>query len=164
MPRSSECSDNCHWAVPLLENTVWICVYALGSVIFWYLHPLASVAYLAYSLSCMYLLLPCLVCTSCSYYGRTCHSGQGRIASLIFSPRDNSEFPKRFRHMRLAAPVFLAPLLAGLVLLPFRFSPTLAVSTLGFGIIALGCTRLVTKRLGCRHCQQQRVCPACQHR
>jgi hypothetical protein len=164
MARSSEIFDNYQWIVPLLENSVWIGVYALGSVIFSYIHPLASGAYLVYSLSCMYLLLPLLVCTSCSYYGRTCHSGQGQIASLLFSPQDKSEFSARFRHMRLAAPVFLAPLLAGVVLLFVRFSPGLAVSILAFGILALGCTRLVTKRLGCPHCQQQHVCPACQHR
>ncbi len=164
MGSSSELSGNYHRAVPLLENAVWGGVYSLGAVIFWRVHPLAAGVYLAYALTCMYLLLPRLVCTSCSHYGCTCHSGQGRIASLLFAPRDQAEFATRFRQMRLAAVVFLAPLLAGIIMLLARFSFGLVVLTLAFGILALGCTRLVTKRLGCPHCQQQHVCPACQRR
>jgi hypothetical protein len=153
---------NYPWTTPLIENTVWGGVYLLGSATFWFIHPWAAGAYLAYSLACMYLLLPRLVCTSCFYYGRRCHSGQGRIASLLFSPRSQAEFASRFRSMRLAAPIFLAPLLAGIVMLFVRFSPRLAACTLAFGILALGCTRLVTKRLGCPRCRQRHVCPAIQ--
>jgi hypothetical protein len=82
------------------------------------------------------------------------------MASLFFSPRDKAEFAARFKHMRLVAPVFLAPLLAGIGLLLLRFSPGLAASIFAFGVLALGCTRLVTIRLGCPHCQQQHACPA----
>ena len=149
------------WSVPFIENAVWAAVYLLGSAIFWRVHPLAAGAYLVYSVSCMYLLVPRLVCTSCAYYGRTCHSAQGRIAALLFSPRDQREFPARFRYMRLAAPVFLFPVLAGAVLSVIRLSGTLAFSTLLFGVIALGFTRLVTTRLGCTRCEQRSVCPAC---
>ena len=149
------------WTVPLLENAVWGGVYALGALILWRIHPVVAGAYLAYALACMYLLLPRLVCTSCSYFGRTCHSGQGRLAALLFAPRDQAEFARRFRSMRLAAPVFLAPLLAGIVLLPLRFSWRLAAATVVFGVLALGCTRLVTKRLGCPRCRQRHVCPGC---
>ncbi len=154
------CLPNYHWRVPLIENSVWVSVYLLGSAILWLLHPVAAGAYLAYSLVCMYLVIPRLVCTSCNYYGQTCHSGQGRVASLFFASRPQSDFASRFRNMRLAAPVFLAPLLVGGVLLLFRFSVALAGSTVLFGILALGVTRFVTTRLGCPHCQQRHVCPA----
>ena len=160
MSSPSACLPNYHWRVPLLENSVWVAVYLLGSAILWLLHPVAAGAYLAYSLVCMYLVLPRLVCTSCSYYGQTCHSGQGRIASLLFASRPQAGFASRFRYMRLAAPVFVVPLLAGGVLLVLRFPPILAVSTVLFGILALGATRFVTTRLGCPHCQQRHVCPA----
>jgi hypothetical protein len=108
----------------------------------------------------MYLLVPRLVCTSCSYYGQTCHSGQGRIAGLLYSPRPQGSFPSRFRYMRLAAPVFLAPLLAGGLLLLLRFSLAHVVLTVLFGILALGVTRFVTTRLGCPRCQQRHICTA----
>jgi hypothetical protein len=162
MTSPSSCLPSYHWRVPLIENSVWVGVYLLGSAILWLLHPLAAAVYLAYSLVCMYLLVPRLVCTSCSYYGQTCHSGQGRIASLLFSPRPQDGFPSRFRYMRLAAPVFLAPLLAGGALLFLRLSLTLAGSTVLFGLLALGVTRFVTTRLGCPRCQQRHVCPAYQ--
>ena len=161
MGSSCASSPGYHWGVPLLENAVWCGVVLVGAAIFWLVHPGAAAAYSVYSLVCMYLLIPRLVCTSCSSYGRTCHSGQGRIASLLFSPRDPAGFTARFRYMRLAAPVFLAPLLAGLVLLFLRFSPGLAVATVLFGMLALGVTRLITTRLGCPRCQQRHVCPAC---
>ena len=160
MSNPSACLPHYHWRVPLLENAVWVAVYLLGSAIMALAHPAAAGAYLAYSLVCMYLVLPRLVCTSCGYYGQTCHSGQGRIASWLFAARPQTSFRSAFRHMRLAAPVFLVPLIAGGVLLVLRFSLTLAVATILFGILALGVTRFITTRLGCPHCQQRNVCPA----
>jgi hypothetical protein len=82
------------------------------------------------------------------------------LAARLFAPRDPGGFAARFRHMRLAGPVFTAPLLAGLVALPLRFSWSLAFLTAAFGVIALGITRLVTTRLGCARCAQRQVCPA----
>ena len=163
MSSPSSCLPSYHWRVPLIENSVWVGVYLLGAAILWLLHPFVAAAYLAYSLVCMYVLVPRLVCTSCSYYGQTCHSGQGRIASLLFSPRPQAGFPSRFQYMRLAAPVFLAPLLAGGLLLVLRFSLARVVLTVLFGILALGVTRFVTTRLGCPRCQQRHICPAHQH-
>lgn len=84
--RASDPLDNYHWSVTLLENTAWWGVFGLGSAVLWTIHPLIAVAYLTYSLSCMYLLFPYLVCTSCSYYGHTCHSGQGRIQLAAVDP------------------------------------------------------------------------------
>jgi hypothetical protein len=164
VPRTSGLLDNYPWSVPLLENGVWFGVYGLGSAVLWTIHPLLAGAYVAYSLLCMYVLLPYLVCTSCSYYGHTCHSGQGQIAGLLFSPRDRAEFAVRFRHMRLAAPVFLAPLVGGITMAIVRPSFILAANTIGFGILALGCARLVTQRLGCPRCKQQSICPTCHPR
>ena len=154
------CLAHYPWRVPLLENAVWVAVYLLGAAILGQVHPAAAGAYLVYSLVCMYLVLPRLVCTSCSYYGQTCHSGQGRIASWLFASRPQTGFGAAFRHMRLAAPVFLVPLLSGIVLLVLRFSLALAVSTVLFGVLALGVTRFITTRLGCPSCQQRHVCPA----
>ncbi len=160
MSSPSACLPSYHWRVPLVENSVWAAVYLLGSGILWLLHPVAASAYFVYALGCMYLLLPRLVCTSCAYYGKACHSGQGRLASLLYSSRPQAYFPSRFRYMRIAAPVFLIPLLAGSALLVFRFSLALAIATVLFGILALGVTRFITTRLGCPRCQQRHICPA----
>ena len=121
----NECSkiyDSCPWSTPLLENTVWLGVYLLGSAIFAIMSPWVSAAYFGYCLVSMYLLIPRLVCTHCSYYGRTCHSGQGRLTALLFSKRDTELFESCFKNMGLAAPVFLAPLVAGLILSFLHFS------------------------------------------
>src|SRR3974390_1479227 len=84
--------DKYPWTTPLLENVVWLVVYLLGSVIFLLFNTWAAAAYLGYCLVSMYLLIPRFVCTHCSYYGKTCHSGQGRIAALLFSKRDTERF------------------------------------------------------------------------
>ena len=154
--------DSYPWTIPLLENTVWLAVYALGSVIFYLLSTWASMAYLGYSLVCMYLVIPRFVCTHCSYYGKTCHSGQSRLAALLFSKRNTELFGVSFKCMRVAAPVFLAPIIAGMSLSIHRFSWERLGLTIAFGILALGCTRIVTMRLGCPHCNQRSLCPACQ--
>jgi len=156
--------DEYPWTTPLLENGVWLGVFALGSFIVSLLSGWAAAAYLGYSLICMYLLMPRMVCTHCSYYGRTCHSGQGRIAGLLFSRGDTASFGSRFKYSRFAAPVFLAPLIIGLVFCALHFTWSRLGATLAFGILALGCTRAVTCGLGCPHCNQRALCPAIQRR
>lgn len=163
MNERSKTYDNYPWTTPFLENLVWLGVYVLGSIIFATFSTWAAAAYFGYCAVGMYLLIPRFVCTHCSYYGMTCHSGQGRLAALLFSKRDTGLFNSCFKSMRLAAPVFLAPLIAGLVLSVLRFSWEPVAMTVGFGILALGCTRMVTKRLGCPHCKQKPVCPACRN-
>jgi hypothetical protein len=154
--------DSYPWTTPLLENIVWLAVYALGFIIFHQLSAWAAIAYLGYSIVCMYLVIPRFVCTHCSYYGKICHSGQGRLAALLFSKRATEPFGEYFKCMRFAAPVFLAPIIAGLSLFVLRFSWERVGLTFAFGVLALGCTRIVTVRLGCPHCRQRPVCPACQ--
>ena len=155
--------DKYPWTTPLLENVVWLVVYLLGSVIFLLFNTWAAAAYLGYSLVSMYLFIPRFVCTHCSYYGKTCHSGQGRIAALLFSKRDTERFGEYFKCMRFAAPVFLAPLIAALILFFLHFSWERLALVVGFGTLALWCTRMVTTRLGCPHCKQKSVCPACRN-
>jgi hypothetical protein len=154
--------DNYPWSTPLLENAVWLAVYALGFVIFSLLSAWAALAYLGYSLVCMYLVIPRFICTHCTYYGKTCHSGQGRLAALLFSKRETKRFGDYFKYMRFAAPVFLAPIVSGLVLLIIHFSWERVGLAIAFGILALGCTRIVTLKLGCPHCNQRSVCQAWQ--
>ncbi len=148
------------WHVPVLENLVWAATLALGAVILWGLHPALAIGYLAWSLLALYGLVPRLVCAACAYYGRTCHSGQGRLAPRLGPRRDSATFAARFRHMRLVGPVFTLPLLAGLVALPLRFEWRLALLTVAFGVVGLGLTRVVTLRLGCARCAQSATCPA----
>lgn len=146
---------------PIVENFIWFEVYLLGFVIillfnFWVAH-----IYLVYSLATMYLIIPRFVCTSCSYYGKICHSGQGKISGLLFSKRDTNLFRSNFKYMRFAAPVFLLPLIIGVILIFFQYSFALALLVFAFGFTALVCTRIVTYKLGCSHCNQKSVCPAC---
>jgi len=146
---------------PLLENIVWVLVYASGSALFLYTSVWAAEAYAAYCLISMYLLIPRLVCTHCAYFGQVCHSGQGLIAGVLFPKAEGAMFGSYFRFMGIASPVFLAPLIAGLILSVFQFSWEVLVLTAIFGILALWCTRVVTKKLGCPHCKQHSICPAC---
>ena len=155
--------DNYPWTSPLLENVVWLAVYALGYVIFSLLSAWAALAYLSYSLVCMYLVIPRFICTHCTYYWKTCHSGQGRLAALLFSKRETERFGDYFKYMRFAAPVFLAPIVCGLALFIDHFSWERVGLTIAFGILALGCTRMVTLKLGCPHCNQRFVCQAWQN-
>ncbi len=154
--------DNYPWTTPLLENLVWLAVYALGVFILSLLSPWAAGAYLGYSLICMYLVIPRFICTHCTYYGKICHSGQGKLAALLFSRRETDRFGDYFKYMRFAAPVFLAPIVGGVAQLILHFSWERVGLTIAFGTLALGCTRLVTLKLGCQHCSQKSVCPTWQ--
>ena len=153
--------ENYPFTTPLLENFVWFEVYLLGFVIILLFNIWAAHIYLVYSLVSMYLIIPRYVCTSCSYYGKTCHSGQGRISALFFSKRDPNLFSSNFKYMRFAAPVFLFPLIIGVILIFIHYSFALALLTFAFGMTALCCTRIVTYKLGCPHCNQKSICPGC---
>jgi len=155
--------DSYPWTTPFLENIVWLGVYLLGSIIFLMFSKWAAGAYLGYCFVSMYLLIPRLVCTHCAYYGRICHSGQSKLAALLFSKRDTGLFALCFKRMRFAAPVFLAPIIAALFLFFLHFSWGLVALVLGFGVLALWCTHAVTRGLGCPHCKQKSVCPACRN-
>jgi hypothetical protein len=152
--------DGYPWTTPFLENVLWLSIYVLGSIIFGLIGTWAAVTYATYCVVSMYLLIPRFVCTYCSYFGRRCHSGQGRIAALLFAKRNDALFGTSFKCMRFVAPVFLAPLIAGITLWVFQFSWEILGMTVLFGILALYCTRVVTMRAGCPHCKQEAVCPA----
>jgi len=161
MNQQTEIFENYPWTTPLLENFVWFEVFLLGFVIILLFNIWAAHIYLVYSFVSMYLIIPRYVCTSCSYYGKTCHSGQGRISGLLFSKRDTNLFSSNFKYMRFAGPVFLLPLIIGVILIFFHYSFALALLTFAFGMTALCCTRIVTYKLGCPHCNQKSICPGC---
>jgi hypothetical protein len=97
-------------------------------------------------------------CTRCSYYGRVCGLGLGRIAALCFSKRDEEEFGRSAAQTlawTLIGLVLALPIVAGLLSLSAgRLMPGLPMLILFLAIVVV--IVLTHSRLVCGHCRQAR--------
>jgi hypothetical protein len=98
-------------------------------------------------------------CTRCCYYGKVCGMGLGRIATFLFSKRDEKEFGQALSQTvawTLLGFVLALPLAAGLVSLTRGLSlPVLAALAVYLGLVTV--IVLTHSRFVCGRCQQARV-------
>ncbi|MGB9299020.1 MAG: hypothetical protein WCD51_00355 [Anaerolineae bacterium] len=151
------CCDDYPVRIVLLNLVELIAALVLGLVLvaqlgWWAVLAFASVGCLGLILSLAY------GCTRCHYYGRLCGLGLGKIASLVFRPRDQSDFGKALSQTvawTLVGLTLALPLAAGLVSLAagsglFGLAPLGAFLALVF-VIAVTHSRFV-----CGQCRQAR--------
>jgi len=111
---------------------------------------LFSVGYLIYA-AAMYLSIRYLVCTKCSYYGRSCLLFGGLVASKLFKMRLGEWSTRELGTVTLLWVIlYLFPIVAlsfmkSWLLIPFLISIVL------FNTFRIG--------LGCRRCEMKARCP-----
>jgi fatty acid desaturase len=97
-------------------------------------------------------------CTRCSYYGRLCGLRLGRLATLAFPQRDESEFGRAGSQTlawTLVGLTLAIPVVAGLVLLAWgHFVP--ALPALVVFLVIMVAIVVTHRRLVCGHCRQAR--------
>lgn len=97
-------------------------------------------------------------CTRCRYYGRVCGLGLGKIASLVFRQRDQSDFGKALSQTvawTLVGLTLALPLAAGLVSLTAG-SGLLGLAPLGVFLALVFVIAVTHSRFVCGHCRQAR--------
>lgn len=126
-------------------------------------------AYLAFALTQMYVLMPLTVCPSCVYRmmeGSRCVSAMNVISAKLTGLRDRGEFAERGRGVLCHNNLYMASLIAPLVLmlpgLVFDFSiGLLAVILAVAGLLAFRIF-LLFPRIACGHCVAKTYCPNAQ--
>jgi hypothetical protein len=147
----------------LLCSAVSLAIYGLGAYVLSGWHPWLALPYLLY---CLVLEIRVLrkSCVHCSYYGKTCGFGKGRLCALFFQRGDPASFAARQATWVDVVPDLLVsfiPLVGGIVLLIVRFHwPRLAALIVLIGLATAG-TGMVRGSLACKHCVQRTLgCPA----
>jgi hypothetical protein len=142
---------------------VQLAIYVLGGSIVLLLGPIFLAVYVVYIPVLEYRVLR-QSCVDCSYYGRTCCFGRGRLCALIFDKGNPEKFPGRKIGWADILPDFLVsiiPLLAGILLLVISFDALLLAVVILLAILAFPVTGLIRRRWACLYCRQREAgCPA----
>jgi hypothetical protein len=157
------CYDNYPPSTVIISNSLTLAIYALGFFILFQAGLIFGLLFVAYILWKEFSLMS-KSCRNCWYYGRTCMSGRGRIAALLFKQGDNATFGSRDMSWKDLIPDMLLlgiPFVAAIVLMVFHFSLwILAAALLLLGLSTMG-NNFVRGKLACAHCKQRELgCPA----
>ena len=146
------------WIV-LLANLNTFLIYGSGLFILWTAALPAAVVYLAY-LAAIEIRLLSRHCVSCIYYGSVCGFGRGWISSIFFRKGDSSKFCEKdftWKDMIPDLLVSLIPLLAGIVLLVFKFSFVIMALLALIIILNTAGNSYIRGSLTCRYCKQREL-------
>jgi hypothetical protein len=147
------------WTIVICNLVAWsiyaIGAYILGSLWIWLLVP--------YLLYCLWLEVRLLrvACVDCTYYGKACAFGKGRLCAVAFARGDPQRFASREISWVEVLPDFLvsiAPLIGGIVLLVLRGWNWVVAGLLGLLLaLAFVGTGFVRGSLACKYCKQREI-------
>jgi len=133
-------------------------IFGSGVYILYQLKVELSYIYIFYSLLAISLVLPLSRCVYCSYHGKYCNIGWGKVAGYLFSKRSEDNFTSGYDYMLFIYPIWLFPLLGTLLqLVRCRNLFWLFFSCLY--ILLLFLEKIYLKNSGCRFCFQKKICP-----
>jgi hypothetical protein len=126
----------------------------------------AGMVYLVFALGQMYVLMPLMVCPSCAYRridGARCISAMNLVSARIAPLADPDDFPKRARGALCHNNLYMASLIAPLVLLlpALVIAFSWALLTIFLALLAIFALRLfvVFPYVACGHCAAKGRCP-----
>jgi tryptophan-rich sensory protein len=150
----------------IIDNLSYFFMTVLGALVFvtglesgttrW----LLAVVYVLYGIAgALWIII--FVCPYCHYYGtRACPCGYGQVSAKLCAIRDQSRFIEKFKkHIPVIIPLWIIPVVTGIILLLKNFSWIMLVLVLLFAIDAFLVLPLVSKKYGCAHCPQKSTCP-----
>ena len=101
------------------------------------------------------------VCPYCQYYDtRACPCGYGQIAVKLRAKNNENRFMEKFnKHIPVIVPLWIIPLLAGIIFLVIDFNPLMLLLIIIFGFNSFVILPLLSRKYGCAHCPQKDDCP-----
>jgi hypothetical protein len=175
MKDQHEILENCNKAKPVqeythlqefIDNLPYIVMAVLGAFVLIMGVEASPTKWLFAGLYVFYCIVGTLwiiifVCPYCHFYGtRTCPCGYGRISAKLRKIRDQSHFVKKFKkHIPVIIPLWIIPLVAGIIFLLNKFSLALLFLVILFAIDAFVVLPLLSRKYGCAHCPQKSSCP-----
>jgi hypothetical protein len=133
-------------------------IFSSGVYVFYQLKAELSFVYIFYCLLAISLVLPLSRCVFCSYYGKYCNTGWGKVARYLFPKRDEDKFSSGYDYMLFIYPVWVFPLLGTLVQL-VRSRNLFWLIFSGAYIFVLFLEKVYLKNSACRFCSQKMICP-----
>jgi len=149
-----------------IDNLPYILMTILGALILilgtgasitgWLLAGL----YTFYSIAGAFWIIIC-VCPYCHHYSmRTCPCGYGQISAKLRKVQDQSRFIEKFKkHIPVIIPLWIIPMIAGVIFLHKNFTLSLLSLVVLFVIDAYLVLPLLSRKYGCAHCPQKSTCP-----
>jgi len=175
MKNRKEILENCSKARPVqnythhqefIDNLPYIFMIILGALMF-IIAPKASAPnwllaglYMFYGIAgALWIII--FVCPYCHYYDtRACPCGYGQISAKLCKVRDQSRFIEKFKkHIPVIIPLWIIPVVAGIIFLFQNFSFTLLLLVVLFAIDGFLILPLFSRKYGCAHCPQKNTCP-----
>jgi len=150
------------WIV-VLSNLVSLTIYALGAII---LAGLAAWLSMLYVLYCLWLEIRVLKksCADCTYYGKVCGFGKGKLCALLFKQGNSQRFAEKQVSWADVLPDFgvsVFPLFGGIVRLIVGFSWPVVIAMVLLALLSFGGSAVIRGSLVCRNCKQRGIgCPA----
>ena len=150
----------------LVDNLPYILMTIIGAAIhvvgfkfsFWGLCTAA--AYIIFAGAGTFCII-LFVCPYCHYYGtRACPCGYGQIAAKFRKKRGENQFAEKFKKLiPVIVPLWIIPLISGIIFLSTEFDFLMLILTIVFVINAYIILPLVARIYGCGHCPQKNDCP-----
>ena len=150
------------WIV-LLNNLVFLSVWATGLLLTYLINPILSAGFFGYML---YLETSVYRegCSRCYYYGKRCAFGRGKIAKL-FLKKSNKKFASRKIDWKAFLPSFVptfAIIFSGFYLLTQQFTWAILGLTI-WPIFVFFSNQTLYGELACPNCKQAQLgCPVCE--
>jgi hypothetical protein len=175
MINRKEILENCCKARPVqnythrqefIDNLPYIFMTILGVLVFIIgpkasaLHWIFAGLYVFYGIAgALWIII--FVCPYCHYYDtRACPCGYGQISAKLCKVRDQSRFIEKFKkHILVIIPLWIIPLVAGIIFLFQNFSLLLLLLVVLFIIDGFLILPLFSRKYGCAHCPQKNICP-----
>lgn len=167
--------ENCNKARPtqdythlqeFIDNLPYIFMTVLGALVFILGLEDGSTKWLFAGLYVFYgiagaLWIIIFMCPYCHYYDtRACPCGYGKISAKLRRVKDQTRFTEKFkRHIPVIVPLWIIPVVAGIVFLLKDFSLTMLLLVVLFAIDAFLILPLLSRKYGCAHCPQKDTCP-----
>lgn len=121
-----------------------------------------GVAFLAYGVVCVFLLLPVIRCVRCYYYGKRCNFGWGVMVSRFFPRVDGESYASTYGFTVLFWPLRILPIGFGMIDLyagiqsEFKIIPQ---GLFGLYLLVIFIHRRFYRSLSCPRCHQREGCP-----
>ena len=157
--------ENCHKARPeqhythlqeFIDNLPYIFMTILGALVFIIGSEASTAKWLFAGLYVFYgvagaLWIIIFVCPYCSYYDtRACPCGYGQISAKLRKVRDQSRFIEKFKkHIPVIFPLWIIPVLAGIIFLFKNFSLSLLLLVVLFAFNAIFILTHLSRKYGC---------------
>jgi hypothetical protein len=158
-----KCFENYPFSIVLFSNLVSIAIYLIGAFIISKIGIIWLILYLFFIISFEFRLIK-WHCINCSYYGKVCAFGKGKISSIFFKKGNLKNFCKKQITWKDIIPDFmisLIPAIVGIIILVKDFDLIFLSLVIILLLLAFAGNGMVRSQLACKYCKQREIgCPA----